>query len=81
MFSRRKLHEERNESEQICDTNSDEYAENTESAKDEDDYNASPTQHQQVMKSGLWSQANHTHTHVRQVTSGDTARSRMKHCT
>jgi hypothetical protein len=53
MVPRRKLCNEDNESEQIYHTNSDEYAEDTESAKDEDDYNAPPMQQQQqVMKWG-----------------------------
>jgi hypothetical protein len=73
MGPRRKLCDEDIKSKLICDTNSDEYIEDTESDEDEDVYNddeqLSPPMQQQNTKWGLQSHANQTH--IYQFTGGD----------
>jgi hypothetical protein len=71
MAPKRKLCDEDIESGLICDTDSDEYLEDSESDETEDDDDddgdddeqPSSVRHKQVMKWGLWCQANQTHVH------------------
>jgi hypothetical protein len=66
MAPNRKLCDEDTESELICNTDSDEYVEDSESDETEDDDDELPSsvmQRQQVMKWGLRSQVNQTHVH------------------
>jgi hypothetical protein len=73
MATKRKLCDEDIQSELICDTDSDEYLEDSESDEtddnDDDEEQPSSAMHKQVMKWGLRCQANQMHVH--RFTGGD----------